>query len=789
MPLASEQDGEIVGSVDRFQVSEASPDNQTIIIEVVGWILHTGQSIKDLYFESPEANRIRYTQETRIDLIEHFPSIQRAEHSGYRLLIEYQKNKIPSTLKLRACATLESGSLVETSFEIELESVTGPYRAQAKQPLLNPQSLALSVFLQSSTRMSFAYEFPPLLSIVIVSFNNAAALLSCLRSLQSQCFGKVELIIVDNNSEDDTRVLLNKIDGAKIILNDFNEHFVLGTLRGAESIRGAYLLLLNQDTEVLPGGLSAVIDSFRDHPQLGVLGARLIHHDGRLQEVGSMLFNDGSAMGIGVGEHPHGVPFLTQRSVDFVSGAFLATPTHLWKRLGGFDKQFAPAYYEDVDYCLRAKQLGLEVLVEPRITVIHHEGATHQNQVIARELQLTNREKLKIKHAQYLATCSDSISRTIHGRPPKTADSKRVLLIDDFFPCETTGQGTPRSQLMVRQLQSLGYRITCIATNEPTINPSEILETDIEYRSVGRGDPFLEFLALRAGSFGLIIISRPHNFEEFIKIQKQYSVCAENCRLIYDAEAIFALREIRQRQYQDQHYFSATDIERIVSIEILSVRDADHVFVASEEERFEFEKRGINSASVVSYGTAIAPRSRIFEQRSGVLFVGPLTTPDSPNTHGFSWFISEAVPLFTQKELTIHHVGLVSDSAMIRPLAPTVVFHGVQKNLADFYDSARVFIAPIHYGAGIPIKVIEAAAHGIPVVATPYIADRLGWSHEAELLIGRSAEEFASHIERLMKDEALWNLIRRNALERSSKEFSHSQFAQALAISLKALAE
>jgi glycosyltransferase involved in cell wall biosynthesis len=341
---------------------------------------------------------------------------------------------------------------------------------------------------------------------------------------------------------------------------------------------------------------------------------------------------------------------------------------------------------------------------------------------------------------------------------------------------------------MVRQLQSLGYRITCAATNESTINPSEILETDIEYRSVGRGDPLLEFLALRAGSFGLIIISRPHNFEEFIKIQRQHSVCAQNSRLVYDAEAIFALREIRQRQYQDQHYFSDADIERIVSIEILSVRDADHVFVASEEERFEFEKRGINTASVVSYGTTIAPSSRIFEQRSGALFVGPLTTPDSPNSHGFSWFILEVLPLFTQKKPTIYHVGLVSDSVMIHSLDPTVVFHGIQKNLADFYDSARVFIAPIHYGAGIPIKVIEAAAHGVPVVATPYVAERLGWRHEAELLIGRSVEEFASHIERLMTDETLWNSIRRNALERTLREFSHSQFTQALEISLKALA-
>ena len=117
---------------------------------------------------------------------------------------------------------------------------------------------------------------------------------------------------------------------------------------------GAALLLLNNDAQLLPGRRrGGTGEPSRGDPSIGAVGGRVILSDGTLQEAGSIVWNDGTCLGYGRGRSPNDPEFMFRRDVDYCSGAFLLTPTALFRRLGGFDERYAPAYYEETDYCVR----------------------------------------------------------------------------------------------------------------------------------------------------------------------------------------------------------------------------------------------------------------------------------------------------------------------------------------------------------------------------------------------------------------------------------------------------
>ena len=112
---------------------------------------------------------------------------------------------------------------------------------------------------------------------------------------------------------------------------------------------------------------------------------------------------------------------------------------------------------------------------------------------------------------------------------------------------------------------------------------------------------------------------------------------------------------------------------------------------------------------------------------------------------------------------------------------PALVNHqGIQKDLRPYFEDARIFIAPIRYGAGIPLKVIEAAAYGLPVVTTPYIAQQLSWQDGEQLLVASDAKEFKDKIDQLYYNKDLWEKLRNNALVRVHQEYSLVNFQKNL---------
>ena len=105
-------------------------------------------------------------------------------------------------------------------------------------------------------------------------------------------------------------------------------------------------------------------------------------------------------------------------------------------------------------------------------------------------------------------------------------------------------------------------------------------------------------------------------------------------------------------------------------------------------------------------------------------------------------------------------------------------------DLTAFYDHARLFVAPTRYAAGIPLKVVHAAAAGLPVVATSVLARQLGWESPRDLVTGDSADEFATACVALLTGGDRWHAVRAAALVRVADDFSHGRFRQSVADAL-----
>jgi len=179
----------------------------------------------------------------------------------------------------------------------------------------------------------------------------------------------------------------------------------------------------------------------------------------------------------------------------------------------------------------------------------------------------------------------------------------------------------------------------------------------------------------------------------------------------------------------------------------------------------------------------VAPTPGRFSERTGFLFVGAIHEENSPNGDSLIWFLEEIFPKI-QAALgadTPFTVAGVNKSERVKQLAgPAVRLTGQLPDLTELYNSARVFVAPTRYAAGVPHKVHEAAARGLPVVATPLLASQLGWQDGSPIQVAGDADSFAERCIALYKDERLWANLRQAGLERIQSECSKETFEASL---------
>ncbi len=687
-------------------------------------------------------------------------------------------------LRLSPKGWLESLRRLSRQFEAAARRPKTPESAatlvDARESLAQASLARLQAFLDAGARLDFRPRGAARVSVLLVLYNRAELTLDCLRSLTEERTVPFEVVLVDNASTDRTSELLSRLDGTTVLRQPTNAGFLRAVNLAASRASAPYLLLLNNDATLMPGCLPAALAALEGERDIGAVGGKIILVDGTLQEAGSIVWRDGSCLGYGRGAEPTAGEFNFTRDVDYCSGAFLLTRADLFAQFGGFDERYAPAYYEDSDYCVRLWQQGFRTVYEPRAVVQHFEFASSPAREAAIQMQAERQRLFARTHATWLAgQHPPGLDRVVTARSRSRA--RRLLVIDDQVPHPRTGFGFARAAEMLSALVELGYDVSLFPTNhqpEPWHEIYRDIPRTVEV-IVNRGLHGLDaFLAERAGHYHTLVVSRSHNLKW---LREGGSADAQNVPVIYDAEAIAAIREVQRRRFAGQTVSAAEEAQQ-VDAEIDLARSAHTVLTVSEGERQTFVAAGIPRVEFVGHSLDPSPTHTAFADRTGVLFVGAFHEL-SPNGDAVRWFLEHVWPRFTKllaEPVTFVVIGPNPPSALRRMAGPDVRIIGAIDDLEPYYSSCRIFVAPTRFAAGMPFKVHHAAAHGLPVVCTTLLADQLGWRAGVDLLATDSPDMFAQHCADLYRDASLWHRIRDAGLARIWTDCSKSAFRDTL---------
>lgn len=647
----------------------------------------------------------------------------------------------------------------------------------------------LDDFLFSGLALHFSCSEQPLVSVILVAHNRAELTLACLRSLLQERGLALEVIIVDNCSTDQSQRLYDLLIGVKVIRNLENRHFLLAANQAARSARGRYLLFLNNDAQILPGSIKAAVNVFSSIDNVGAVGGRLILADNRLQEAGSIVWRDGGCLGYGRGDHPLHCQYMFRREVDFCSGAFLVTPRYLFEDLAGFDEAYQPAYYEEADYCLRLRQLGWKVIHEPRVAVRHYEFASSKGSKEALLMQQGRRATFLEKQADILRHRLPPSPKHILQARMLPLDRPRLLFIDDRLPHRAMGSGYPRANQMVRAALANGWFVSIlpaldVALAEDWSSVYTDIPAEVEVLAFAPYGPLgvKRLLAERSGYYQAVLISRPQTMKKIGAVLRSRPKLFAGAKVIYDAEAVCAFRDILYAQLQGKPR-TEEQVDALVKAELSLAQGLDHVVAVSEAEAVHFHNCGFSDVHVISHAVDIVQETPEFSRRGDILFLGAMSDETSPNADSMHWFLDNILSELRKMGFEENFViaGTNADQYLKPPLPPGVRVLGYVPDPAVVYAQSRIFVAPTRFSAGIPLKIIEAAAHGLPAVGTSLVGRQLGWQDGQDILLADDPRDFAEKCLLLGSDREVWEHIRNNAQERVRREYSFSAMVRNLA--------
>jgi GT2 family glycosyltransferase len=234
------------------------------------------------------------------------------------------------------------------------------------------------------------------LTIIISCYNTRDLVADCLRSIYLNPSGEpFEIILVDDASRDGTSEMVSStFPEVRLLRSKVNRHYAPSNNWALDQARGRYVLLLNNDTIVLPRALDDMIDFLRERPDAGAVGCRLLNEDGSLQWSVKSLPNPAAAL---VGSRSYFARLFPNNRFSrqhllhidqdmtkpfvggYISSAASMMPLKVMKQVGYLDVRFA--YHVDADYCKRISDAGYKCWYLPTATIIHlnHRGGTTAN--------------------------------------------------------------------------------------------------------------------------------------------------------------------------------------------------------------------------------------------------------------------------------------------------------------------------------------------------------------------------------------------------------------------------
>jgi O-antigen biosynthesis protein len=646
-------------------------------------------------------------------------------------------------------------------------------RFKSKLEVFNTDNID-TLNIKTIKEIKFNEEKKPTISIIIPVFNKWKYTYNCLDSLIKNINGvSFEVIVVDDGSTDETGLMVKKIKNLVYVKNASNLGFVGSCNNGAKKAKGKYVVFLNNDTYVKKGWLGALFNTFENNKNIGLVGSKLIYPDGRLQEAGGIVWENNNAWNYGRYQNPNDCEFNYLKDIDYCSGASIMLPKAIFEKLGGFDTIFSPGYFEDTDLAFRVRQLGLRTVYQPKSELIHFEGITSGNDFGGgmKKYQEINKGKFfkrwhdLLKEENFNDTAGSFLARD------RSKTKKVVLFMDNNIPTFDTDAGSFIAFQYLKILNDLNYKVIFWPLNLAKLDPYTDVLQQLGVEVVYGNKNFSEYIKENGKYIDFAFISRPHVASECLNLVKQNS----SAKILYIAHDLHFLREMRDAEVSGDIGLKNIALETKKTEEFI-FKEANNSLFFSDKEVEIVNKEFIGvSAEVIPWIQEIENNNPAnFKSRNGLMFIGGYN--HKPNVDAVLWFHKEIFPRLVKKipniEVTFYGSQVPKEIMDLNTKNFKIAGFIKEGELKNVFNSARIFIAPLRFGAGFKGKIAKAMSNGLPVVTTEIGAEGIGLIDMETAYITNNPTDFANKIEELYGNEDLWNRLSINSIRHVKDNFS-----------------
>lgn len=617
-------------------------------------------------------------------------------------------------------------------------------------------------------KIIFKQTSNPLISIIVPVHNQIKFTLNCIRSISLNVSDKYtyEVIIIDDCSTDDTQKFLKEIPNLIIICNKKNIGFLNSCNKGVKESKGKYICFLNNDTLILKAWLENLVNTIIADKNVGCVGSKLIYPYGLLQEAGGIIFSDASGVNYGRYHNPNKSDYNFLREVDYCSGASILFLKSDYEDIGGLDERYAPAYYEDTDFCFSVRNLlKKKVVYQPLSVLVHFEGVSSGKKADNSNVKSYQEINKRIFYKKWLSILSLNHPRqNTNLAARKYLPLKNIVVIDSYLPFYDKESGSNRIHKLLYMIKDLDYHIVFIPDNGNLVEPyySELIGDGIEV--LIRNQSKIKF----SKSINSVIKNADFAWVCRPNINKKYAnvILKSNAKWIYDTVDLHYVRIKRAIKLYPENKKLKKTYEKFKALEISIAKKADLTICITNVEQDELRNRDIFSTAVVpNIHTEKNECNKLFTEREGIIFIGSYN--HDPNVDAVNWLCTQIMPLVweTIPDLKLTLLGN-NPPPEVKELAQNrnVIVTGYIKDVSEYFESAKIFVAPLRYGAGMKGKIGQSLEFALPAITTDIGAEGMRLTHGKNILIANDAEQFATDIIGLYNNKPLWENIRKGTV-------------------------
>lgn len=582
-----------------------------------------------------------------------------------------------------------------------------------------------------------------IVSIIVPVYNKWHLTKACLNSIILTSGNEInyEIILANDCSSDETINAKALYAGLIITKTPVNQGFLRNCNHAAKVARGRYIILLNNDTIVLPGWLQGLCRALDEDQTVAIAGSKILNAKGKIEEAGGVIFRDGSDCHVGRGRSRFAPIYNIKREVDCITGCSIIIRKSFWDSVGGFDERYQNAYFEEYDLMMTARKVGMRVIYQPASEVVHF---AHQSYIKEAQIHplfsLSEQNKQVFLNKWHAILCQDHyLSLPEHlamsfSERQKTLQKTKYMNILFYSPNPIHPQNHGNRTRMVRLIEHfklMGHRVHVAILNDVKLKVEDVLETS---KSLDVTVDIIPSVNFRVSPLFVPYDGwfEPQIGESVRVLCDKYQIDVVVCSYIYQSKLleyvpqyIFKIIDTHDKMAERTKMLRANRLpigqfSCSVTEEAAYLRRADLVIGITNAET-EYFKRIALIPKVITI-SHLEPPNFIFESSLTLNKVKNVAIVASNNKFNLA-VVSQCISIIARKlsnNFKLHVIGEVGKDLPKKLVIdkPWLILHGFQADLASIYQKMDIILSPMTCGTGVNIKTVEALAYGMPLLAT-----------------------------------------------------------------------